>query len=45
MSSQYSNEPEPDSIKREVIKESFLKSLNTDKIQLFYGGVFDFLTK
>lgn len=35
MSSQIYNEPEPDSGKREVINEPFLKSLSTFKNSMF----------
>ncbi len=37
MSSQYVNEPEPDSNKGEVMNEPFLTSLNTGKNSTVYG--------
>jgi hypothetical protein len=40
MSSQNSNEPEPDSNIEEVMNELFLKSLNTGKNSALYGRDF-----
>jgi len=40
MSSQYGNEPEPDSNNKEVMNAPFLKSLNTGKNSTLYGRDF-----